>query len=102
MLTRIPLLLALASGIPLIYELLKKLLRRQFGSDLLALISIITSVILGEYLAGSIGVLMLEEGEALRPASREWKVFSSNRATQRLAALFYLGSVAEGVVRHVH
>lgn len=52
-------------GIPLIYGLLGNLLRLQFGSDLLAGISIITSVILGEYMAGSIVVLMLSGGEAL-------------------------------------
>jgi cation transport ATPase len=39
-------------GIPLVYELLSKLLKREFGSDLLAGISIVTSVLLGEYLAG--------------------------------------------------
>ena len=44
---------------PLVYELLGKLLRREFGSDLLGGISIVTSVLLGEYLAGSIVVLML-------------------------------------------
>src|SRR4051794_32599270 len=32
-------------GIPLVYDLLKKLLKRQFGSDLLGGISIITSVL---------------------------------------------------------
>ena len=64
--TQIPLLTVLAlGGIPLVYELLKKLLHREFGSDLLAGISIVTSVLLGEYLAGSIVVLMLSGGEAL-------------------------------------
>lgn len=52
-------------GVPLIYELLLKALRGQFGSDLLAGISIITSIVLGEYLAGSLVVLMLSGGEAL-------------------------------------
>ncbi len=52
-------------GIPLLYELFLKLLKREFGSDLLGGISIITSVLLGEYLAGSIIVLMLAGGEAL-------------------------------------
>ena len=46
-------------------ELARNLLRREFGSDLLAGISIVTSVLLGEYLAGSIVVLMLSGGEAL-------------------------------------
>ena len=61
-----PLLLVLAlGGPPLLYDLLRKLLRREFGSDLLGGISIVTSVVLGEYLAGSIIVLMLSGGEAL-------------------------------------
>ena len=63
---QIPLWATLAlGGIPLVYELLSKLLKREFGSDLLAGISIVTSVLLGEYLAGSIVVLMLSGGEAL-------------------------------------
>jgi heavy metal translocating P-type ATPase len=63
---QIPLLAALAfGGIPLVYELAKHLLRSEFGSDLLAGISIVTSVLLNEYLAGSIVVLMLSGGEAL-------------------------------------
>src|SRR6516225_3020160 len=63
---QIPLLATLAlGGIPLVYELLKNLLRREFGSDLLAGISIVTSVLLNEYLAGAIVVLMLSGGEAL-------------------------------------
>lgn len=55
----------LLGGIPLVIELLVKLARRQFGSDLLAGISIIVSIILGEYLAGVLVVLMLSGGEAL-------------------------------------
>lgn len=64
--SRIPLLATLVlGGIPLLYQLLRKLLKWQFGSDLLGGISIVTSVLLGEYLAGSIIVLMLAGGEAL-------------------------------------
>jgi len=63
---QIPLFAALAlGGIPLVLQLLGNLLRREFGSDLLAGISIVTSVVLGEYLAGAIVVLMLSGGEAL-------------------------------------
>ena len=62
----IPLLATLAlGGTPLVYELATKLFRREFGSDLLAGISIVTSVLLGEYLAGSLVVLMLAGGEAM-------------------------------------
>jgi heavy metal translocating P-type ATPase len=63
---QIPLLVTLVlGGLPLLYDLLRKLLKREFGSDLLGGISIITSILLGEYLAGSIIVLMLSGGEAL-------------------------------------
>ena len=55
----------LFGGVPLTYDLARKAVRRQFGSDLLAGISIVTSGVLGEYLAGSIVVLMLAGGEAL-------------------------------------
>ena len=63
---RYPLYAVLAfGGVPLIAELAGNLIRREFGSDLLAGVSIITSVILGEYLAGAIVVLMLSGGETL-------------------------------------
>jgi heavy metal translocating P-type ATPase len=61
-----PLLAALAvGGVPLVGELVVHLWRREFGSDLLAGISIVTSVLLGEYLAGTLVVLMLSGGGAL-------------------------------------
>ncbi|MEZ6243529.1 MAG: heavy metal translocating P-type ATPase [Phycisphaerales bacterium] len=63
---RVPLWIALAvGGIPLVIDLALKAIRLQFGSDLLAGISIVTSVILGEYLAGTLVVLMLSGGETL-------------------------------------
>lgn len=52
-------------GGPLVFELLRKVVKLEFGADLLAGISIVTSVILGEYLAGVLVVLMLSGGEAL-------------------------------------
>ncbi|MBF0489528.1 MAG: heavy metal translocating P-type ATPase [Candidatus Omnitrophica bacterium] len=76
-----PLWIALGvGGIPLVWDLLKKLSRRQFGSDVLAGISIIASVCLGEYLAGTLVVLMLSGGEALES-------FAVRRASSVLAAL---------------
>src|SRR5204862_3234151 len=63
---QLPLLMTLVlGGVPLVYELLKKLLRRDLGSDLLAGISIITSILLGEYMPGSIVVLMFLCGESV-------------------------------------
>ncbi|HSG81509.1 MAG TPA: heavy metal translocating P-type ATPase [Gemmatimonadota bacterium] len=62
----LPLIAALAfGGAPLVLDLAAKLLRREFGSDLLAGISIVTAVLLHEYLAGALVVLMLSGGEAL-------------------------------------
>jgi heavy metal translocating P-type ATPase len=62
----IPLWIALAlGGVPLVWDLLVKLVHREFGSDLLAGISIVTSVLLDEYLAGTLVVLMLSGGETL-------------------------------------
>ena len=63
---QLPLIVCLAvGGLPLLIDLIVKLLRREFGSDLLAGLSIFTSVLLGEYLAGTLVVLMLSGGEAL-------------------------------------
>jgi len=63
---QIPLLATLAvSGLPLLYDLLRKLLKRECGSDFLGGISIVISILLGEYLAGSIIISMLAGGEAL-------------------------------------
>ena len=70
----------LLGGIPLIYDLSKKTIAGEFGSDLLAGISILTAVILGEFLVGSIVVLMLSGGTALEQ-------FASRRASSVLDAL---------------
>ena len=67
-------------GIPLVLGLLQKLLKREFGSDLLGGVAIVTAVIMGEYLAGSIIVLMLAGGETL-------EAFALRRASSVLAAL---------------
>ncbi len=70
----------LCGGGLLVWELLRKLLQRQFGSDLLAGISIVTSIVLGEYLAGSFVVLMLSGGEAM-------ETYAVRRASSVLEAL---------------
>lgn len=71
--------LALGGG-PLVVGLTRELLRRNFSSDLLAGISIVTSVILGEYLAGTLVVLMLSGGQAL-------EAYAVGRASSALSAL---------------
>jgi heavy metal translocating P-type ATPase len=61
-----PLWLALAlGGGPVVVELAAKAWRREFGSDLLAGLSIVTSVLVGEYLAGTFVVLMVGTGETI-------------------------------------
>jgi heavy metal translocating P-type ATPase len=55
----------IAGGVPLLIDLGGKLLALEFGSDLLAGISVITAILLGEQLVGAIVVLMLSGGAAL-------------------------------------
>jgi len=76
-----PLLVVLVlGGVPLLVPLTRKLFALEFGSDHLAGISIVTSVILGEYLVAAIVVLMLSGGTALEE-------FASRRASSVLDAL---------------
>jgi len=70
----------LLGGLPLVFDLSAKLIKREFGSDLLAGISIVTAVMLGEYLAGTLVVLMLSGGEAI-------EAYAVRRASSVLAAL---------------
>lgn len=62
-------LVLLIEGVPLVFGLARRALRREFGSDLLAGISIVTAVLLGEYLVAAIVVLMLSGGAALEQAA---------------------------------
>jgi heavy metal translocating P-type ATPase len=81
MVAQAPLILALVvGGIPLVVRLTRKLFQREFGSDHLAGISIVTSTLLGEYLVGVIVILMLSGGTALEQ-------FASRRASSVLDAL---------------
>ena len=65
-LVQLPLIVVLVlGGIPLVYQLIVKLFHAEFGADLLAGLSIVTAVLLNEYLAGSLVVLMLSGGTAL-------------------------------------
>jgi heavy metal translocating P-type ATPase len=76
-----PLVVALLiGGTPLIFDLVKKLVKREFGSDLLAGVSILTAVTLGQYLVAAIVVLMLSGGTALEE-------FATARASSVLDSL---------------
>ena len=64
----------------LVITLIKGLFKGEFGSDLLAGISIVTALLLGEYLAGALVVLMLSGGSALED-------YAMRRASSVLDAL---------------
>lgn len=77
--------LAVGGGI-LVFDLLCKLVSFNFGSDLLAGMSIVTAILLGEYLAGSLVVLMLSGGEtlenyAIKTASKMLEVLAKRAPT---------------------
>jgi len=77
----LPLWLALAAGgVPLMVTLVRHLLAGELAADVLAGFSILTAVIVGEYLAGVMIVLMLSGGTAL-------ETYALRRASSVLDAL---------------
>lgn len=61
-----PLLIAIIiGGIPSIFHIIIKLLKGDLGADLLAAIALITAVILNQYLAAVIIILMISSGQTL-------------------------------------
>jgi len=77
----LPVLLVLSvGGSILVGKLIAGTFKGEFGSDLLAGISIVTSLLLGEYLAGALVVLMLSGGTALEE-------YAMRRASSVLDAL---------------
>jgi len=77
----LPLWLAIiAGGLPLLFDLLRQIWKRQFGADFLAGLSIVTAVLMGELLVATIIVLMLSGGQALEE-------FATRRASSVLNAL---------------
>jgi len=76
-------------GVPLVLELGKKLVRKEFGSDLLAGISILTACLLGQFLVAAIVVLMLSGGAALEA-----------NATARASSV--LDALARRIPSHAH
>ena len=77
----LPLLIVVVSGGGvLVFRLIVGVFRGEFGSDLLAGISIATSIVLGQYMAGALVVLMLSGGSALED-------YAMRRASSVLDAL---------------
>lgn len=62
----LPLLITIIiGGAPLVFQIGYKLIKGNFGADLLAALALITAVILHEYLAGVLIMLMLASGQTL-------------------------------------
>ncbi len=76
----LPLLAALAGGLPLLWQLARKVVSFDFGADLLAGMAIVTAVLTAQYLVGAIIVLMFSSGTAL-------ETWAAGRASGALAAL---------------
>ena len=70
----------LVVGVPLAVDVIQALLRREAGVDLLAIVTMATAAVLGEWLVGAIIALMLSGGEALEEAA-------TRRASSVLSAL---------------
>ena len=88
--SNVPLLATYAAALPLLWDLLEKVFRREFGSDLLAGISILTSAVLGEYLAGAIVVLMLSGGDALEEFAKAHASSVLRALARRMPAMGHL------------
>jgi cation transport ATPase len=65
---------------PLFYDISRSILHKQFGVDLIALAAIAGSLIFGQYVAGTVILLMLSGGEALEG-------FALRRARKELTSL---------------
>lgn len=70
----------IAGGLPLLYELLRQIWKRQFGADFLAGLSIVTAILMGELLVATIIILMLSGGQTLEE-------YATRRASSVLNAL---------------
>jgi heavy metal translocating P-type ATPase len=77
----LPLQLAIViGGAPQVLAVMGRVIRGRFDADILALVSIVASAVLGEYVAGAVIVLMLSGGSALEQ-------YATRRASSVLEAL---------------
>jgi cation transport ATPase len=51
--------------LPLVYEIVHSIIHKRFGVDLIALLAIVAALLIGEYAAAGLILLMLSGGEAL-------------------------------------
>ena len=88
--SEISLFVALAAAAPLIWRIGKRIARFEMTADLLAAVSIVAAVLLGEYLAGTIVVLMLSGGEALEALAVRKASFALDALAKRLPSAAHL------------
>ncbi len=95
----IPLLVSLICGVPLTIGLIVKTFKLEFSSNLLAVISIVTAVLLQEYLAGTFVVLMLASGQALEDYAVRRASFALEALAKRLPSFAHkkLGATVNDV-----
>lgn len=70
----------IVAGLPLLFQIFFKILECNFGADVLAAIALVTGILLHEYLASVIIVLMLASGQALEQ-------YATRKASSVLLAL---------------
>ena len=70
----------LLGGIPLLWETIWQFLHKEFSVDVIAILAIVGSVLLKQYLAGTLIVLMMSGGEAL-------EAYALRKARSSLTAL---------------
>lgn len=68
------------ASIPLLISLVRQVIKGNFSVDVLALLSIVTSIALGQYRVAAIVVLMLSGGQAL-------EAYATGRASSVLSSL---------------
>jgi len=83
----LPLFAAVLAGAPLLFDLLRKLVHREFGSDLIAGISVVSATLMHQYLVAAVVILMLSGGQALesyatRKASSVLKALAQRMPTE--------------------
>lgn len=107
-----PLFIALVASAPLLLRILGRISRLELTADLLAGISIVAAILLGEYLAGAIVVLMLSSGQTLEAMAIRRASFAVDALAKRLPLVAHLKNgtdvpiaevrVGDEVVIHPH
>jgi heavy metal translocating P-type ATPase len=80
----------LLGAFPLLWNTLRRLMRKEIGVDIIAILAIGGSLLLQEYLAGALIVLMLSGGEALEAYALRRARTSLSALTQRVPRIAHV------------